>query len=215
MFRRHIIVVENESFLRDLVARSLEAFGYSVTTAANAADAKRAVQAVDPDALVLDVELGPGPNGFEFAEYLSRTMPKVGVVFLTNLPDARFVGDGSRVIPKKAAYLRKSQLADTQELVNAIEAVLSERVGVQFRHDLEGTRPMAKLSRRQLAVLGLVARGFSNSKIAEQRGTTVRAVEGIISRIFDALKIDTTGSYNARVEAARAYLRATGKISAN
>lgn len=213
MFRRHIIVVENESLLRDLIARSLEAYGYSVTTAANAADAKRAVQAIDPDALVLDIELGPGPNGFEFAEYLARTMPDVGVVFLTNLPDARFAGDDSRVIPKKAAYLRKSQLVDTQDLVNAIEAVLSERVGVQFRHDLDGTRPMAKLSRRQLSVLGLVAKGFSNSQIAEQRGTTVRAVEGIISRIFEALNLDTTGTYNARVEAARAYLKATGNIS--
>lgn len=213
MFRRHIIVVENESLLRDLIARSLEAYGYSVTTAANAADAKRAVQAIDPDALVLDIELGPGPNGFEFAEFLARTMPDVGVVFLTNLPDARFAGDDTRIIPKKAAYLRKSQLVDTQDLVNAIEAVLGERVGVQFRHDLDGTRPMAKLSRRQLSVLGLVAKGLSNSQIAEQRGTTVRAVEGIISRIFEALNLDTTGTYNARVEAARAYLKATGNIS--
>lgn len=213
MFRRHVIVVENESLLRDLIARALESAGFSVTTAANAADAKRGVQAIDPDAVVLDIELGPGPNGFEFAEYLSRTMPDVGVVFLTNLPDARFAGDENRVIPKKAAYMRKSQLVDTQDLINAIEAVLGERVGVQFRHDLDGTRPMAKLSRRQLSVLGLVAKGLSNSQIAEQRGTTVRAVEGIISRIFEALNLDTSGTYNARVEAARSYLKATGNIS--
>lgn len=213
MFRRHVIVVENESLLRDLIARALESAGFSVTTAANAADAKRGVRAIDPDAVVLDIELGPGPNGFEFAEYLSRTMPDVGVVFLTNLPDARFAGDENRVIPKKAAYMRKSQLVDTQDLINAIEAVLGERVGVQFRHDLDGTRPMAKLSRRQLSVLGLVAKGLSNSQIAEQRGTTVRAVEGIISRIFEALNLDTSGTYNARVEAARSYLKATGNIS--
>lgn len=212
MYRRHIVVVENESLLRDLVARTLETCGFTVTTAANAADAKRAVQAVDPDAVVLDIELGPGPNGFEFAEYLSRTIPDIGVVFLTNLPDARFAGEEHRVIPKKAAYMRKSQLVDTQDLVNAIEAVLSERVGVQYRHDLDGTRPMANLSRRQLSVLSLVAKGFSNSQIADHRGTTVRAVEGIISRIFEALDLDTTGTYNARVEAARAYLKATGNI---
>lgn len=213
MFKRHVVVVENESLLRDLIARSLEAKGFEVTTAANAADAKRACSSVDPDAVVLDIELGPGPNGFEFAEYLNRTTPDVGVVFLTNLPDARFAGDDSRTIPKRAAYLRKSQLVDTQDLIDALEAVLNERVGVQYRHDLDGTRPLAKLSRRQLAVLGLVAKGLSNSQIAEQRGTTVRAVEGIISRIFEALNLDNSGTYNARVEAARHYLKATGNIS--
>jgi len=83
-------VVENESLLRDLIARSLEAVGFNVTTAANASDAKRACKAVDPDACIVDIELGPGPDGFDFAEYLSREAPDVGVVFLTNLPDPRF-----------------------------------------------------------------------------------------------------------------------------
>jgi DNA-binding response OmpR family regulator len=59
---RTVVVVENESLLRDLIARSLEAAGFHVSTAANAADAKRAVKVVDPDACVIDIELGPGPN---------------------------------------------------------------------------------------------------------------------------------------------------------
>jgi DNA-binding response OmpR family regulator len=42
--RRTIVVVENESLLRDLIARSLETAGFDVSTAANAADAKRAVK---------------------------------------------------------------------------------------------------------------------------------------------------------------------------
>ncbi|MEO0048974.1 MAG: hypothetical protein RL556_306 [Actinomycetota bacterium] len=213
MIQRHVIVVENESLLRDLIARTLESAGYSVATAANAADAKRSVQAIDPDVVVLDIELGPGPNGFEFAESLARTNPEVGIVFMTNLPDGRFAGDEGHLIPKKSAYLRKSQLTDSQDLVGAIEAVISQRVGVQFRHDMDGTRPLAKLSRRQLGVLGMVAKGLSNAQIAVERGTTVRAVEGIISRIFEALELDTAGTYNTRVEAARTYLKATGNIS--
>jgi DNA-binding response OmpR family regulator len=55
---RTIVVVENESLLRDLIARSLEAAGFSVSTAANASDAKRAVKAADPEACVVDIELG-------------------------------------------------------------------------------------------------------------------------------------------------------------
>ena len=51
-------MVEDEPLLRDLIAKSVEASGFIVSTAANAADAKRAIKVSDPDAPVLDIELG-------------------------------------------------------------------------------------------------------------------------------------------------------------
>jgi DNA-binding NarL/FixJ family response regulator len=57
----------------------------------------------------------------------------------------------------------------------------------------------------------MLASGLTNSQIAERRGTTIRAVEGIVSRIFQSLSIDVQADGNARVEAATAYLRASGK----
>jgi DNA-binding NarL/FixJ family response regulator len=206
-------VVENESLLRDLIARSLEAAGFDVSTAANAADAKRAVKATDPDVCVVDIELGPGPNGFDFAEYLSREAQDVGVVFLTNLPDPRFANRDSKSISQNQAYLRKSQLVDSKELIEAVNAVLKEQDVDKFRHDQNQTRPLAELSRRQISVLKLVAEGQSNNQIAEQRGTTVRAVEGMVSRIFTALGVDAQGVGNARVEATRMYLSAAGAVT--
>jgi DNA-binding NarL/FixJ family response regulator len=206
-------VVENESLLRDLIARSLEAAGFDVSTAANAADAKRAVKATDPDVCVVDIELGPGPNGFDFAEYLSRESQDVGVVFLTNLPDPRFANRDSKSITQNQAYLRKSQLVDSKELIEAVNAVLKEQDVDKFRHDQNQTRPLAELSKRQISVLKLVAEGQSNSQIAEERGTTVRAVEGMVSRIFIALGVDAQGVGNARVEATRMYLSAAGAVT--
>jgi DNA-binding NarL/FixJ family response regulator len=212
---RTVVVVENESLLRDLIARSLEAAGFHVSTAANAADAKRAVKVVDPDACVIDIELGPGPNGFDFAEYLGREAPDVGVVFLTNLPDPRFADRDTKTITQNQAYLRKSQLVDSKELIEAINAVLKEEHVERFRHDQNLERPLAELSRRQISVLKLVADGHSNNQIAEERGTTVRAVEGMISRIFLALEIDAQSPGNARVEATRMYLSAAGAVTDN
>lgn len=211
MFRRHVVVVEDESLLRDLIAKTLESKGFEVTTAANAADAARAFKAYDPDAVVLDVELGPGPNGFDFAESLHKTAPDVGIVFLTNLPDARFAGRDSKDLPNNISYLRKSQLVDSNELISALEAVLHDSVDLDQRHDLATNRPLAGLSKKQISVLQLLAMGYTNSQIAEKRGTTVRAVEGIVSRIFQALDIDVQAEGNARVEAASTYLRASGK----
>ena len=212
---RTLVVVENESLLRDLIAKSLEAVGFSVTTAANASDAKRACAAVDPDACIVDIELGPGPDGFDFAEYLSREAPDVGVVFLTNLPDPRFAKKDSNSVKQNQAYLRKSQLVDSKELVDAVNAVLKEEGVFKFRHDQVAERPLAGLSKRQLVVLKLMADGLSNSQIAEERGTTVRAVEGMISRIFQALDIDAQGPGNARIAASKAYLGAVGAVASD
>ena len=212
---RTLVVVENESLLRDLIARSLEAVGFHVTTAANASDAKRACKAVDPDACIVDIELGPGPDGFDFAEYLSREAPDVGVVFLTNLPDPRFAQRDSKSVKQSQAYLRKSQLVDSKELVDAVNAVLKEEDVSAYRHDQAAERPLADLSKRQLVVLQLMAEGLSNAQIAEARGTTVRAVEGMISRIFQALDIDAQGSGNARIAASKAYLSAVGAVASD
>ncbi|KGA21271.1 hypothetical protein GM51_3045 [freshwater metagenome] len=211
--RRTVVVVENESLLRDLIARSLETAGFEVSTAANAADAKRAVKAADPDVCVVDIELGPGPNGFDFAEYLSREANDVGVVFLTNLPDPRFANRDVKVVTQNQAYLRKSQLVDSKELIEAVNAVLKEQDVDKFRHDQNLGRPLAELSRRQISVLKLVAEGYSNNKIAEERGTTVRAVEGMVSRIFQTLGVESQGLGNARVEATRMYLSAAGAVT--
>ena len=205
---RTVVVVENESLLRDLIARSLEGAGFNVATAANAADAKRACKAVDPDACVVDIELGPGPNGFDFAEALAKENPDVAVVFLTNLPDPRFADRDPKTVKQNQAYLRKSQLVDSKDLVEAVNAVLREVDVKNFRHDIKDDRPLADLSRRQISVLKMLADGFSNSQIADARGTTIRAVEGMISRIFQELEIDAQAEGNARVEAAKKYLAA-------
>lgn len=209
---RTVVVVENESLLRDLIARSLETAGFHVATAANASDAKRACKAVDPDACVVDIELGPGPDGFDFAEYLNRESPDVGVVFLTNLPDPRFADRDLKTVKQNQAYLRKSQLVDSKELIEAVDAVLKEVNVAEYRHDMQEERPLADLSRRQITVLKLLAAGLSNSQIAEARGTTIRAVEGMISRIFQGLDINAQSEGNARVEAAKRYLSAVGAV---
>lgn len=203
-YSRHILVVEDEPLLRDLLARTLEALGFEVTTAANAADAKRAVKTADPDAMLVDIELGPGPTGLDLAEVISRQRPDIGVVFLTNLPDPRFSGKDAKAVLKNQAYIRKTAINSGSELIDAIEAVLKDGVTKEYRHDLASNRPLAELSQRQLATLKLVAEGKTNQQIATLRGTSVRAVEAMITRIFQALGLDPSSS-NQRVEAVALY----------
>jgi DNA-binding NarL/FixJ family response regulator len=209
MYSRHVVVVENEPLMRDLIGKTLEGAGFRVTTAANAADARRMHQAIDPDAMVIDIELGPGPDGFDLAAAVTAESPELAVVFLTNLPDPRLVGKDAKSIPKNAAYLRKSNLVDANELIDALNTVLKNEPIERYRHDLDAARPLAALSAKQLEVLKQISEGLSNQQIADARQTSVRAVEGIVSRIFTALNIDVQDEGNSRVDAAKKYFVAT------
>lgn len=209
MYARHVVVVENEPLMRDLIGKTLEASGFRVTTAANAADAKRVHSAVDPDAMVIDIELGPGPDGFDLATAITAASPEIAIVFLTNLPDPRIVGKQTKGIPKNAAYLRKSNLVDANDLIDALNAVLKNENLKGYRHDLDSNRPLAKLSKKQLEVLKQISEGLSNQQIASIRETSVRAVEGMVSRIFEALEIDVKDQGNSRVDAVKKYFLAT------
>lgn len=210
MYRRQVVVVEDDAFMRSLVASSLEAKNFQVTVAANVAEAKRLCNAIDPDAVVIDIQLGDGPNGFEFADYLGMRAPHIAIVFLTNLPDPRFAGRDRRSMPANAAYVCKTRLSGVDELVGALESVLREQVSVRYRHDLQSGRPLAALSKKQLSVLSQVAKGLTNAQIASARGSSVRAVEGMIGRVFEALALKASPDSNARVEATKMFLEAIG-----
>lgn len=195
--------------MRDLIGKTLESAGFKVTTAANAADAKRVHLAIDPDAMVIDIELGPGPDGFDLAAAVLAESPEIAIVFLTNLPDPRLAGKDSKSVPKNAAYLRKSNLVDANELVDALNSVLKSEDASAYRHDLDAKRPLAELSAKQLEVLKQISDGLSNQQIADARGTSVRAVEGMVSRIFEALNIDVQDEGNSRVDAVKKFFIAT------
>lgn len=207
---RSVLVVEDDALLRDLIARSLEGAGMVVETAATAADAKRAFNRMDPDAAVIDIELGPGPNGFDLADVLRSQAPHVAVVFLTNLPDPRFAARGSDEIAGGVSYLRKSQLSDVATLIDALDATMRGSQQGMPRHDRDPDRPLGHLTRKQVDVLRLIAAGQTNAQIARARGVTIKAVEDTIGRIGVALDVEASDDVNLRVAIARCYLDATG-----
>ena len=209
MFSRSVVVVEDEDFLRGLLATMLENAGFKVATASNAIDARRVIKAVDPDALILDVNLGTGPTGFDIADTTLASRPEIAIVFLTDLPDPRFVGRSTASTPKNAAYLNKNMLEDSVALLGALEAVLTENNVAEYRHDLDKTRPFANLSSTQIQVIQLIAAGNSNQQIAEIRKRSLAATESVITRTLEALGIDSSVPGNARVEAVRKYLAVT------
>lgn len=210
--KRTVLVVEDNALLRHLVASSLEQRDFAVEAVGTAAEAKRAFDLGDHDVLVLDIDLGPGPNGFDVAQALLAKAPHTAVVFLTNLPDSRFAERDARGLPTGFAYLRKTNLADVEPLVHALDAALRGANMGQFRHDRDPQRPLAALTTKQIAVLKLASQGMTNAQIAEERGVSPKAIEDTIRRACLALGLSAEREGNVRVAAVRRYLEVTGGV---
>lgn len=209
-FRRSVLVVEDEALLRELIVTALEERGLDVVAAGTAADAARAFRALNPDGIVMDIDLGVGPNGFDLAERFLADETGVAILFLTNLPDARFAGRTPDDLPPGIAYLRKNAVSEVGVLVEALDAAMRGTVNERMRHDMDPGRPLASLNRRQIEILRLVALGKTNAQIAELRGTTVKPVERAIARAFAAAGMEVESDGNIRVNAARRFMRLSG-----
>ncbi len=77
----HVLVVDDDQRIRDLLGRFLHENGFRVTTAENAAFARSAMRGLAFDIMVLDVMM-PGESGFELAEWL-REERDVPILMLT------------------------------------------------------------------------------------------------------------------------------------
>jgi DNA-binding response OmpR family regulator len=81
----HILVVDDEAEIREVVREYLTAKGYAVSTAENGA-AMRAVLAERPVHLVILDMIMPGEDGISLARELRR-LPRLGIVMLTAMAD--------------------------------------------------------------------------------------------------------------------------------
>jgi two-component system phosphate regulon response regulator OmpR len=83
----HVLVVDDDTRLRELLKSFLTRNGFRVSTAANAAAAHQQLEALDFDLIVLDVMM-PGQTGLEFAGELRKTNA-VPILMLTAMGDPK------------------------------------------------------------------------------------------------------------------------------
>jgi two-component system, OmpR family, phosphate regulon response regulator OmpR len=77
----HLLVVDDDRAIRDLLSRFLNREGYRVTTADTAADARAKLEGLRFDLLILDVMM-PGETGFDLAKSI-RSTSGVPILMLT------------------------------------------------------------------------------------------------------------------------------------
>jgi two-component system OmpR family response regulator len=113
-----IVVLEDDDLVRDVLTDIIEAEGFVVRPAATADEALAHLASSGGCSLLLtDIDLGPGPDGFDAARVAQERHPALPVIYLTGRPahgNNRHFGPNER-------FLRKP--FRTRELVDAMRSL--------------------------------------------------------------------------------------------
>ncbi len=130
----HILVVDDDSRIRDLLSRYLREHGYRVTTAEHVADARSKIASFAFDLIVLDIMM-PGENGLDFAKSL-RINSVIPILMLTARSD---IDDRVRGLELGVDdYLGKP--FEPKELLLRIGSILRRAVPAQLDGIIEAVR---------------------------------------------------------------------------
>lgn len=182
----HIVRAGIRQLLED--AQDLEV----IAEAADGEGAQTLIEKQKPDVAVLDIQM-PKASGIEVTRWVRSHYPEVGVLILTAYNEDPYV---MAVLQAGAnGYVLKTAKAD--ELIQAVRdvyegksaldpAVTRKLMSSLFKQSERVTSE--PLTDRELDVLRLTAKGYTNKAIGIQLGISDRTVQGHLAHIFDKMQ---------------------------
>jgi DNA-binding NarL/FixJ family response regulator len=193
-----ILIVDDHPVVREGIGAMLkrEPDFKIVGEAANGVEAVEKARELSPDVILMDLRM-PEMDGVEAITKIKEERPETKFIILTTYSDDEYIFKG--IAAGARAYLLKD--APRDELFKAIRAVyrgesliqpvVASRV-LDKLAELSKRNPSAEtLSDREIEVLRLMAKGVSNSNIAEQLSITQSTVKTHITSIFQKLNVTT------------------------
>jgi DNA-binding NarL/FixJ family response regulator len=192
-----VLLADDHAVVRAGIRQFLEHAGdiQVVGEADNGESAIALIQQVHPDVAVLDIQM-PRASGIEVTRWIRANIHGVGVLVLTAFDDDPYV---MAVLQAGAnGYVLKT--ASPQEVIQAVrdvfagksalDAAIAQKLIAQVTGRAQKS-PVEALSEREMEVLRLVARGFTNKAIGVQLGISDRTVQGHLAHIFHKLQADS------------------------
>ncbi|WP_323748209.1 response regulator transcription factor [Catenulispora rubra] len=182
-----VVVADDQAAVRDgLVALLSVTPGVEVVgEAADGAAAVTAAETLRPDVVLMDLRM-PGVDGVEATRLIGESAPDVRVVVLTTHADDASILKALRA--GATGYLTKE--SGRAEIARAIEAaasgqsVLDDGVTAILLAAAVNVPPSVDLTPREAEVLTLIARGKSNTEIAEDLFVSAATVKTHINNLF-------------------------------
>jgi DNA-binding NarL/FixJ family response regulator len=212
-----LVIAEDSVLLREGLTRVLAEAGHQVVASVgDPEEFLRAVEAHQPDAVVVDVRMPPTftDEGLRAALVVRSTWPGVAVLVLSQYVEERYAVELLSGRPHGVGYLLKDRVADLAEFLDALDRVaangsaLDPEVVAQLL--ARSHHPLGSLTSRELDVLALMAEGRSNAAIAAQLVVSDGAVEKHINSIFAKLGLAPADRDHRRVLAVLRYLGVDG-----
>jgi NarL family two-component system response regulator LiaR len=192
-----VMIVDDHEMVRRGACSYLEA-QTDISVVAQAGSGEEAVKLAQefiPDVVLMDLVM-PGIDGVEATRQVKNASPRTQIIILTSFHQDEFI------FPALQAGAISFLLKDVKatELLEAIrraargEATLHPKIAARviktFR-DLatEDAAPITALTDREMDVLKLIAKGYSNDRIAEQLVISVGTVKGHVSNILSKLHL--------------------------
>jgi len=157
-----------------------------VATAESAEDILGFYEKAKPDVLLLDIRM-PSVSGLDALETLRKVHPDAKVAMLTT---SELEEDIFRALKLGAnGYIPKD--SRPSEIANAVKAIAAG--GTYVPEDIQRIFDMRQevksLSARELSILQLAAKGFSNPEVGEMLGISVNSVKTHFRHIFEKMDV--------------------------
>lgn len=192
-----LMIVDDHEMVRQGAAGYLEAQEdiHVVAEAESGDEAVRLAQEFVPDVVLMDLVM-PGMDGVDATRKVRDVSPRSQVIVLTSYHQDEHIFPALQ--SGAISYLLKDVKA--KDLVEAIrraakgEATLHPRVAARVIKQFSNEEPnrsnlFTDLTERELEVLKLIAKGFTNQKIAEELVITIGTVKGHVSNILSKLHL--------------------------
>lgn len=220
--RPHVLVVDDDERIRDLVSRYLLDHGFVVVSAADAAEARHLLGVSDIDIAVVDVMM-PGESGLDLTAALRDKYPDLPVVLLTALGelDDRVAGfesgaddylakpfEPQELVLRMKALLRRSMVKPQEDRVLAIGAFVFD-MGAGILNDETGVSVSLTDAERVLLTTLASKSGqvLSREALAKACGIAgARAVDVQVTRLRRKIEVDTRNPVYLQTVRGQGYL---------
>lgn len=194
-----VIICDDQAVIRDGLEMILSA-DTEIEVVGLAQDGEEAVELVNaeqPDLVLMDLKM-PIMNGIQATREIKKFHPDIKILVLTTFAEDEWIFDA--IHNGANGYLLKG--TPRQDLIKAIKGTLSGEahidpsVGAKLLNRVAQSQPQENstlqelLSPRELEILKLIGKGFTNTEIAAQLYLTHGTVRNYVSTILNKLGVE-------------------------